>query len=69
MNVVEEKGLKLQNRTERKGVNIVYFLFMTSLFQLLTVWLFFWADIIPGFGNVKNIHEFGKRYNLLLLFE
>ena len=61
MNVIEEKSLKLQDVTSRKRVNLIYFLFWTSLFQLITVGMFFWADIIPGFGNTKNICEFGKR--------
>ena len=60
-NVIEEKSLKLKNVTSGKGVNLIYFLFWTSLFQLITVGMFFWADIIPGFGNTKNISEFGKR--------
>jgi len=62
MNVIEEKSLKLQSRGAGKGVNIVFFLFMTSLYQLLTVGAFFWADVIPNFGNVKNVKQFGKNY-------
>ena len=61
MNVIEEKSLKLQSRGAGKGVNIVFFLFMTSLYQLLTVGAFFWADVIPNFGNVKNVKQFGKK--------
>ena len=61
MNVIEEKSLKLKNVTSGKGVNLIYFLFWTSLFQFITVGMFFWADIIPGFGNSKNISEFAER--------
>ena len=61
MNVYEEKSLKLQNVMSRRKVNLVYFLFWTSLYQLLTVGLLFWADILPGFGNVKNIDQFAKK--------
>ena len=61
MNVWEEKALKLQDNQSKKGVNLVYFLFWTSLYQLLTVGAFFWADIIPGFGNAKDIKQFGRK--------
>ena len=62
MNVIEEKSLKLESVTSSRGINLVYFLFWTSVYQLLTVGLFFWADIIPGFGNSKDISEFAQKY-------
>ena len=58
MNVIEEKSLK-----HRKKINLTYFLFCTSCYQLLTALFLFWVDIIPGFGFDKGIHEFGKRYH------
>ena len=65
MYVLEEKGLKMQDDVSRKGVNIVYMLFWTSLYQLLTAGCLFWVDIVPGYGNAKNIREFGKKWVLL----
>ncbi|KAL9954561.1 hypothetical protein ACROYT_G042117 [Oculina patagonica] len=62
MNVLEEKGVKMENKTSRKGVNLVYFLFWTSTYQLLCVGSLFWLDILPWYGNVDNIKEFGKNW-------
>lgn len=62
MNVLEEKGVKMESRSSRKGVNLVFFLFWTSTYQLLCVALFFWADILPWYGNVDNIREFGRNW-------
>ena len=68
MNVLEERGVKLEiteSKGSKKGINLVYFLFWTSLYQLLCVSLFFWADFLPWYGQVDNIKEFGKKYVLL----
>ncbi|KAL9954562.1 hypothetical protein ACROYT_G042118 [Oculina patagonica] len=62
MNVLEEKGVKMQNEMSRRGVNLVYFLFWTSAYQLLCVGSLFWLDILPWYGNVDNIKEFGKKW-------
>jgi hypothetical protein len=56
MNVIEEKSLK-----DTRRVNLFYLLFCTSLYQLITVWALFWADIIPHFGFPKNVEEFGEK--------
>jgi hypothetical protein len=61
MNVVEEKGLKMQNVMSRRGVNIFYFLFWESVYQLLSVMALFWVDIIPGYGFADTITQFGKK--------
>ena len=61
MNVLEEKSLKMQHHASRKRVDIVYLLFWTSLYQLLIAGLLFWVDILPGFGNARNIQEFGRK--------
>ena len=61
MNVVEEKGLKLQNKSSKRGVNIVFFLFWESVYQLLSVMALFWVDIIPGYGFTDNLTQFGKK--------
>lgn len=49
----------------KKGNQLGLFLFWTSLYQLLCVSLFFWADFLPWYGQVDNIKEFGKKYVLL----
>lgn len=53
MNVVSESTLK-----DTKTLNVIVFLFWTSLYQVITDLVFFGADLIPGFGMSKNIHEF-----------
>ena len=62
MNVLEEYVVKMKNQTSRKGINLVYFLFWTSLYQLICVGSLFWLDILPWYGNVDNISEFGRKY-------
>ena len=56
MNVFEEMSLK-----DTRKVNLFYLLFWTSLYQFLTVMLFFWLDILPKFGFSNNIHDFGSK--------
>jgi hypothetical protein len=43
-----ERTLKSGNK--QKKVDLIYFLFFSSLFQLLTATVLFWTDIIPWFG-------------------
>ena len=62
MNVLEERGLKMESKTSRKGINLVFFLFWTSTYQFLCVVFLFWADILPWYGNVANIKDFGRKY-------
>ena len=56
MNVLEEMSLK-----DSRKVNLFYFLFWSSLYQLLTVGLMFWTDIIPDFGYSNSIEQFGEK--------
>lgn len=56
MNVIEEMSLK-----DSRKVNLFYLLFWTSLYQLITVWVFFWLDLLPHFGYAHNIHDFGEK--------
>jgi len=65
MNVLEEYVVKMKNQTSRKGINLVYFLFWTSLYQLICVGSLFWLDILPWYGNVDTISEFGRKYVIL----
>lgn len=56
MNVIEEKSLK-----DRRSINLFYFLFWTSLYQVITIGVFFWVDIIPFYGFAKGIKNFGQK--------
>ena len=56
MNVIEEKSLK-----DTRKVNLFYLLFWTSLYQLITVWLLFWVDIVPHFGFADSVKHFGEK--------
>ncbi len=62
MNVVEEKSLK-----DTRSVNIFFFFFMASVYQVLTAISLFWTDIIPGFGYADGIHQFGQKYGFRAL--
>jgi len=62
MNVISERGVKMENKTSRRKINLVYFLFWTSLYQLICVALLFWLDILPWYGNVDSISEFGRNW-------
>lgn len=62
MNVLEERGVKMENRSSKKGINLLYFLFWTSSYQLLCVGVLFWLDILPWYGYVSNIQEFGENW-------
>ena len=61
MNVLEEKGVKVEHDSSEKGINLAYFLFWTNLYQLLVVVFMFWADIVPWFGDVTNITDVGRK--------
>lgn len=56
MNVFEEMSLK-----DSRKVNMFYFLFWSSFYQLVTVSLLFWADFIPEFGYAQGIEQFGQK--------
>ena len=62
MTVLEEKAVKVLNEMSRRGINLFYFLFWTSTYQLLCVGLLFWLDILPWHGNAPNIQAFGRKY-------
>ncbi|KAK2568824.1 hypothetical protein P5673_006868, partial [Acropora cervicornis] len=50
MNVLQERGVKMENSSEEQ-VNIVFFLFWTSTYELLSILLLSWVDILPWFGD------------------
>ena len=62
MNVIVERGVKMENQMSRRRINLVYFLFWTSSYQLICVAFLFWLDILPWYGNVDSISEFAKKY-------
>jgi hypothetical protein len=65
MNVLEERSLKRRDpKAPGSGqINLFYFLFWTSLYQLLTAATLFWTDIIPGFGTAEgSLRQFGENY-------
>ncbi len=56
MNVIEEKSLK-----DTRTVNLFYFLFWTSLYQLVSVGVLFWVDVVPWYGFAGSIQTFGEK--------
>lgn len=62
MRVLEERGVKTESGTSGKQINLVYFLFWTSTYELLCIVALFWTDILPWYGDVDSIKNFGKRY-------
>ena len=51
----------MQNEMSRRGVNLVYFMFWTSAYQLLCVAALFWVDILPWYGNSVSMDKFGTK--------
>ncbi|XP_020900571.1 uncharacterized protein LOC110239198 [Exaiptasia diaphana] len=62
MYVIEEKVLKMQDSQSLQRINIVYFLFWQSVYQLFSVLLMFWVDVIPGYGFTSSFEQFGKNW-------
>lgn len=63
-NVYVEKILKKKGQAGQGRAGLISFLFWTTLYQLLFVFSFFWADIIPGFDYTDNIQRFLKKYEV-----
>jgi len=61
MRVYEERGVKIEDDTSNEQINLVYFLFWTSTYELLSVALFFWVDLLPWYGDTK-INNFGTKW-------
>ena len=70
MRVFEERGVKMENNTgtSAEQINLVYFLFWTNTYELCCIALFFWTDVLPWYGDLDDIGNFGTTYVLLLLF-
>ena len=62
MRVLEERGVKIESDTSGEQMNLVHFLFWTSTYELLCIVALFWTDILPWYGHVDDIKNFGKRY-------
>jgi drug/metabolite transporter (DMT)-like permease len=56
MNIYEEDVFQVTS----KGFDVCYLLAWESLYQFITVLLFFWVDIVPGFGTSNNIGHWSK---------
>ena len=61
MRVYEERGVKIEDDTSNEQINLMYFLFWTSTYELLCVVLFFWVDLLPWYGGA-NLSNFGTKY-------
>ncbi|XP_028395878.1 uncharacterized protein LOC114519903 [Dendronephthya gigantea] len=63
MNVIEERGLKMEITSAKSRVNLVFFLFWTSVYQLLVALCLFWVDFLPEYGYADNIHHFWDNWS------
>lgn len=61
MRVFEERGVKMEDSKSNEQINLVYFLFWTSTYELIGVALFFWVDLLPWYGDA-NINNFFTKY-------
>ena len=61
MRVFEERGVKIEDDTSNEQINLLYFLFWTSTYELLCVVLFVWVDFLPWYGDA-NLSNFGTKY-------
>lgn len=62
MRVLEERGVKIESDTSGEQMNLVHFLFWTSTYELLCIVALFWTDILPWYGHVDGIKNFGKSW-------
>jgi hypothetical protein len=62
MNVIEERGLKMQDSLSEQQVNIVFFLFWSSTYELFVFLSLFWLDFVPVFGYADNFTHFLDKY-------
>lgn len=61
MRVFEERGVKMEDSKSNEQINLVYFLFWTSTYELIGVALFFWVDLLPWYGDA-NINNFFTKW-------
>lgn len=57
MIVIEERSLKFRDDSSNEQVNIVFFYFWTSFYEMVAVFCCFWMDIIPGYGYANGLDE------------
>ena len=62
MNVIQERGLKMELTSAKSRVNIIFFYFWTFVYQFLVAMCLFWVDFMPQFGYADNIHHFWDKY-------
>ena len=63
VSIIIEKAVKRGTNSrgvESTDINIAYVLFWCYFFSLITLILFFWTDVIPGFGMADDIVDFAK---------
>ena len=54
--------MKMEITSAKSRVNLVFFMFWTSVYQLLVALCLFWIDFVPEFGYADNIHHFWDKY-------
>ncbi|XP_045167880.2 uncharacterized protein LOC123531162 [Mercenaria mercenaria] len=68
VSIIIEKTVKSSSPAQRRpndddtDINIAYFLFWSYLFNLLSLMLLFWTDIIPGFGMSDDVVHFAEGF-------
>lgn len=62
MHVYEERGLKREDELSKQQVNVIFFFFWTSFYELITVIALFWLDILPAYGYADNLNQFMDKY-------
>lgn len=68
ISVVLEKSFKSSSPARRchndddTDINIAYVLFWCYLFNLLSLVMLFWTDVIPGFGMADGMIDFAEGY-------
>jgi len=62
MNIFGE--LQQQRFTEltKQRMSVMYFQFVESFYQLCSMSIFFWLDILPNFGSSSNLAGFNENY-------
>lgn len=57
MVVLEEKGLQMESETSEDRIGVIYFLFWSTTYQVICIFVLLWLNILPWYGNVTNLEE------------
>lgn len=60
--VYGEKILKTETSSEKRELNVMYFVFMVRVYVFVIVTCLFFVDIIPGFGYAQSISQLFEKY-------